>query len=64
VSRDRLEAFSDGVIAVVITIGVLNLRPPAGDALTDLWPVAPKLAIYCDGGERVDSGRRLGGQLR
>jgi len=46
VSRDRLEAFSDGVIAVVITIGVLNLRPPAGDALTDLRPVAPKLAIY------------------
>jgi len=46
VSRDRLEAFSDGVIAVVITIGVLNLRPPGGDALADLRPVVPKLAIY------------------
>jgi uncharacterized membrane protein len=46
VSRDRLEAFSDAVIAVVITIGVLNLRPPRGDALTDLRPVVPKLAIY------------------
>jgi TMEM175 potassium channel family protein len=46
VSRDRLEAFSDAVIAVVITIGVLNLRPPGGDALTDLRPVVPKLAIY------------------
>ena len=45
-SRDRLEAFSDAVIAVVITIGVLNLRPPGGDALTDLRPVVPKLAIY------------------
>jgi uncharacterized membrane protein len=46
VSRDRLEAFSDAVIAVVITIGVLNLRPPGGDALADLRPVVPKLAIY------------------
>jgi uncharacterized membrane protein len=46
VSRDRLEAFSDAVIAVVITIGVLNLRPPGGDALSDLRPVVPKLAIY------------------
>ena len=45
-SRDRLEAFSDAVIAVVITIGVLNLRPPGGDALSDLRPVVPKLAIY------------------
>ena len=45
-SRDRLEAFSDAVIAVVITIGVLNLRPPGGDALADLRPVVPKLAIY------------------
>jgi uncharacterized membrane protein len=46
VSRDRLEAFSDAVIAVVITIGVLNLRPPAGHALSDLRPLVPKLAIY------------------
>ena len=45
-SRDRLEAFSDAVIAVVITIMVLNLRPPAGHALSDLRPLVPKLAIY------------------
>src|ERR1700751_3151983 len=45
-SRDRLEAFSDGVLAVVITIGVLNLRPPTGDSLTDLRPLLPKLAVY------------------
>jgi uncharacterized membrane protein len=32
VSRGRLEAFSDAVIAVVITIMVLNLHPPAGTA--------------------------------
>ena len=45
-SRDRLEAFSDGVIAVVITIGVLNLRPPAGHAFADLRPLGAKFAIY------------------
>jgi len=45
-SRDRLEAFSDGVLAVVITIMVLNLHPPAGHAFTDLHPLWPKLAVY------------------
>ena len=45
-SRGRLEAFSDAVLAVVITIMVLNLRPPTGDSLTDLRPLLPKLAIY------------------
>jgi uncharacterized membrane protein len=45
-SRDRLEAFSDGVLAVVITIMVLNLRPPDGHHFTDLRPLLPKLAIY------------------
>jgi TMEM175 potassium channel family protein len=46
VSRGRLEAFSDGVLAVVITIMVLNLRPPAGHGFTDLRPLVPKLAVY------------------
>jgi uncharacterized membrane protein len=46
VSRRRLEAFSDGVIAVVITILVLGLRPPAGHDLTDLRPLAPKVSVY------------------
>jgi TMEM175 potassium channel family protein len=46
VTRGRLEAFSDGVLAVVITIGVLNLRPPAGHGFTDLRPLVPKLAVY------------------
>ena len=45
-SRSRLEAFSDGVLAVVITIMVLNLEPPAGDDFTDLRPLVPKLAVY------------------
>jgi len=41
VSVSRLEAFSDGVIAIIITIMVLELKPPhdaAAIALLDLWP--------------------------
>jgi uncharacterized membrane protein len=41
-TRNRLEAFSDGVIAILITIMVLELTIPHGDRLTDLlelWPV-------------------------
>jgi uncharacterized membrane protein len=46
VSRGRLEAFSDGVIAVLITIMVLNLRPPNGHELSDLRPLLPKVLVY------------------
>jgi uncharacterized membrane protein len=44
--KGRLEAFSDGVIAIIITIMVLELRPPHGLALADLRPLAPVLASY------------------
>jgi uncharacterized membrane protein len=44
--KHRLESFSDGVIAVLITIMVLELRPPRGDHLSDLHPLWPKLAVY------------------
>ena len=40
--KGRLEAFSDGVIAIIITIMVLELKVPHGEALGDLirlWPV-------------------------
>ena len=40
--KGRLEAFSDGVIAVIITIMVLELKVPHGgslDSLLPLWPV-------------------------
>jgi uncharacterized membrane protein len=40
--KNRLEAFSDGVIAIIITIMVLELRPPGGvefDRLKELLPV-------------------------
>jgi uncharacterized membrane protein len=41
-----MEAFSDGVMAVVITIMVLDLHPPDGHGLHDLRPLWPKLAVY------------------
>jgi uncharacterized membrane protein len=46
VSKGRLEAFSDGVIAILITIMVLELRPPEGTELADLARLTPKLLSY------------------
>jgi uncharacterized membrane protein len=46
VSSSRLEAFSDGVIAILITILVLELAPPHGAELADLRPLIPKLLAY------------------
>lgn len=45
-SPSRLEAYSDGVIAIIITIMVLELRPPEGASLADLRPVLPVLLSY------------------
>ena len=45
-SRGRLEAFSDGVIAILITIMVLDLRPPGGSSFHALHPLLPKLLVY------------------
>lgn len=45
-SKGRLEAFSDGVIAVIITIMVLELKAPEGEALGDLLKLWPSFAIY------------------
>ncbi len=44
--KGRLEAFSDGVFAIIITIMVLELRVPTGDQLKDLGPVVPVLLSY------------------
>lgn len=43
---NRLEAFSDGVIAILMTIMVLELRAPAGAGLADLRHVLPSLLWY------------------
>lgn len=42
----RLEAFSDGVIAIIITIMVLELKEPSGTNLASLGPVLPVLSSY------------------
>jgi uncharacterized membrane protein len=44
--KNRLEAFSDGVIAIIITIMVLELKVPHHDTLEALMPLAPVLLSY------------------
>jgi TMEM175 potassium channel family protein len=46
VTKGRLEAFTDAVIAIVMTIMVLDLRPPPGHEFGDLRPLVPKLLVY------------------
>jgi uncharacterized membrane protein len=36
-STSRVEAFSDGVLAIIITVMVLELQVPEGDHIDDLW---------------------------
>ncbi len=45
-NKGRLEAFSDGVFAIIITIMVLELHAPEGASLEDLKPLLPKLISY------------------
>src|SRR6266567_3161562 len=45
-STNRLEAFSDGVIAIIVTIMVLELRAPSQPTLPALWKVAPVFLSY------------------
>lgn len=44
--KGRLEAFSDGVIAIIITIMVLEMKVPHGVTLADLAPVLPVFLSY------------------
>jgi uncharacterized membrane protein len=44
--RGRLEAFSDGVIAIIITIMVLEMKVPHGDGLNELLPLLPVFLSY------------------
>ena len=45
-SKGRMEAFSDGVIAILITIMVLELHAPHGSELSTLKPLAPVFLSY------------------
>lgn len=45
-NKGRLEAFSDGVFAIIITIMVLELHAPEGGSLEDLKPILPKFISY------------------
>ena len=45
-TKARLETFSDGVIAIIITIMVLELKVPHGHELADLRPLLPKFGSY------------------
>jgi uncharacterized membrane protein len=45
-NKGRLEAFSDGVIAILITIMVLELQVPHGDGLEALLPLLPVFLTY------------------
>ena len=45
-NTNRLEAFSDGVLAIIITIMVLELKVPVNSDFTDLTPLIPKIFSY------------------
>jgi len=45
-TTNRLEAFSDGVLAIIITIMVLELKVPEGDTLAALKPLIPTFTTY------------------
>ena len=44
--KSRVEAFSDGVIAIIITIMVLEMKVPHGDTLESLKPLVPVFMSY------------------
>ncbi|HKW75052.1 MAG TPA: TMEM175 family protein [Terriglobales bacterium] len=44
--KGRVEAFSDGVVAIIITIMVLELKVPHGDRVQDLAPLLPTFLSY------------------
>ena len=45
-SKGRMEAFSDGVFAVIITIMVLEMKSPHGTSLEALMPLIPVFSSY------------------
>lgn len=45
-TKNRVEAFSDGVIAIILTIMVLEMKAPAGNQIQDLIPMIPVFLSY------------------
>ncbi len=45
-NKTRLEAFSDGVLAIIITIMVLEFKVPKGNDLNAIMPLIPKFLSY------------------
>jgi uncharacterized membrane protein len=45
-TKNRLEAFSDGVLAIIITIMVLEMKVPHGTSFADLNPLVPVFFSY------------------
>lgn len=45
-NKNRLEAFSDGVLAIIITIMVLEIKVPHGENFSDLLQLFPKFLSY------------------
>jgi uncharacterized membrane protein len=45
-NKNRLEAFSDGVLAIIITIMVLELKAPKGGTFHDIKPLVPMFLSY------------------
>lgn len=45
-NKNRIEAFSDGVLAIIITIMVLELKKPHGSTWQDIKPVLPAFFSY------------------
>lgn len=46
IPKNRIEAFSDGVIAIIITIMVLEMKVPHGDSFISLKPIIPIFFCY------------------